>query len=569
MRNSLILAVLTAALLLPAPNIARGEDPDPPARPERETPTSEYDALWDEWAAVQSQRWSWWRKLEPIDGKFLCPGDPAWGDTFKSFRHKVLATAPSSRAARVDRVLFLATIDRELTSFIVSRAASADPRAYLAPPDPIEGIKEATSLIDAVDHFARLRIATGWARDGVTMLTAIEPEQREPMTQRVEKWQKTIDGVVAEWIAAHQPGERYTRVAANARAAITALGAHIASLPDAAEISAAVRKARYEHLLNRGHLVPFTADEMLAIGEKGFRDTIALLEQTAAKIDPSMTWEELDALCKQVHGGDGDNLVRFASDEIQRAITFIEKKDLFALSAAAKRISVKGHAAKSETLGYAWYNPMNGREGFRGVYNLAVPGDWMDEATRESRLRDMNLYFIECVTVHEAVPGHHLQFAVASEVRRNRIRSNAWTWFLAEGWGLYTEELMHEQGFYSDELVRLQQLRMRLWRCARVILDVKLELGLISKADAIAFLVEKVGLETLGATTEVTRYIEMPTQPSAYFIGYRQMMDLRETCLRVWRARGEEATLKRFHMAVLEQGNMAIPAIRLAILGGA
>src|SRR5690606_26546659 len=98
----------------------------------------------------------------------------------------------------------------------------------------------------------------------------------------------------------------------------------------------------------------------------------------------------------------------------------------------------------------------------------------------------------------------------------------------SEGWGLFTEEMMFEQGFLQGDDVRLTQLRNRLWRAARVILDVSLHTGRMTFEEAVDFLAERVRFERYAAELEVGMYTQRPTYVLGYLIGMQEIMNIRE-----------------------------------------
>ena len=114
------------------------------------------------------------------------------------------------------------------------------------------------------------------------------------------------------------------------------------------------------------------------------------------------------------------------------------------------------------------------------------------------RLRSHHSAWIPVIAVHEAYPGHHAQALKVNE-NPNLLRRVIRESIFSEGWGLFTEELMFELGFLQGDDVRLTQLRNRLWRAARVILDVSLHTGRMTFEEAVAFLVEKVRFEPYAA----------------------------------------------------------------------
>jgi uncharacterized protein (DUF885 family) len=123
---------------------------------------------------------------------------------------------------------------------------------------------------------------------------------------------------------------------------------------------------------------------------------------------------------------------------------------------------------------------------------------------------------------------------------------------MIEGWGLYTEQLMHDTGYYSQE-ARLGQLAARLFRALRVVLDMRLQSGDLTYEQAVASAVEVAHLAESTARSEVARYTMEPTQPFAYLVGCLELERLRaESQQRL----GEAFELRRFHDRVLSYGNM-------------
>ena len=169
---------------------------------------------------------------------------------------------------------------------------------------------------------------------------------------------------------------------------------------------------------------------------------------------------------------------------------------------------------------------------------------------------------IPVTTVHEGYPGHHLQISLANRVRSS-VRRQVWTPVMVEGWALYCEEMMGEQGFYADPRTRLLQLKDHLWRACRVVIDVGLHTEKLSFEEAVRMLVEVARLEPAGATGEVKRYTKTPTQPLSYAVGQREIRALRDE---VRAAEGGRFSLGRFHDRLLQYGSIPISLIRARLL---
>jgi hypothetical protein len=182
---------------------------------------------------------------------------------------------------------------------------------------------------------------------------------------------------------------------------------------------------------------------------------------------------------------------------------------------------------------------------------------------RKERLRSHHRAWIPIIAVHEAYPGHHVQALKANEnsrVLRRLVKES----IFGEGWGLYCEELMYEQGFLKGDDVRLTQLRNRLWRAARVIIDVGLHTGSMSFEEGVALLVDKVRFERYAAELEVGMYTRRPTMVLGYLIGMMEIADMRAAYERKY---GPPAAPKQFFDRLLRIGSLPPSLVRAELLG--
>ncbi|HVQ27191.1 MAG TPA: DUF885 domain-containing protein, partial [Planctomycetota bacterium] len=163
------------------------------------------------------------------------------------------------------------------------------------------------------------------------------------------------------------------------------------------------------------------------------------------------------------------------------------------------------------------------------------------------------------LALHEGYPGHHLQLTHANRAG-SRLRRIMHSDVLAEGWALYCEELMWEQGYFTaDPLTRLFQLRDLLFRACRVVLDAALHSGRMTPAQAVDYLVEQAMLDPTLAASEVSRYCTTPTQPMSYLVGKLQILELRSEAQQKLGARFQ---LHDFHAALLASGTIPPALVR-------
>ena len=163
------------------------------------------------------------------------------------------------------------------------------------------------------------------------------------------------------------------------------------------------------------------------------------------------------------------------------------------------------------------------------------------------------------VALHEAYPGHHLQMCHGN-LAPTRLRHIGTSDVFAEGWALYCEDLMWEQGFFtSDPLTRLFQLRNMVWRACRVVIDAGLHSGRMTWDEAVEMLVTEAMLERANAEAEVNRYCMTPTQPMSYLVGKLAITELRDEAKK---RMGSKFDLYEFHGALLASGTIPPALVR-------
>ena len=166
---------------------------------------------------------------------------------------------------------------------------------------------------------------------------------------------------------------------------------------------------------------------------------------------------------------------------------------------------------------------------------------------------------------HETYGGHHVQ-GVWQLHNPSRLRRAQGTSLFSEGWGLYNEQLFKETGFFPDPKIQLRQLQLRLWRNARVIYDVGMQTGRMTREEAIALMTDRVGFLKWAAESEVDSALDRPGYFIGYFMGMSEILKMREA----WReARGPAFTLKDFHDHLLQVGSMPPALVREALMHGA
>ena len=172
---------------------------------------------------------------------------------------------------------------------------------------------------------------------------------------------------------------------------------------------------------------------------------------------------------------------------------------------------------------------------------------------------------MEVLSVHEAVPGHHLQISLAMEMGEMPMfrRVSPYTAFV-EGWGLYSESLGYDLGLYKDPYSKFGQLTYDMWRAVRLVVDTGMHYYEWDRQKAIDFFLDNAGKSELDIINEIDRYIVMPGQALAYKIGQMKFLSLKQ------KARtelGEEFNIRDFHDTVLSQGALPLNELDSIIEG--
>ncbi|HEX5777176.1 MAG TPA: DUF885 family protein [Caulobacteraceae bacterium] len=190
---------------------------------------------------------------------------------------------------------------------------------------------------------------------------------------------------------------------------------------------------------------------------------------------------------------------------------------------------------------------------FPGSLKLGVAGGYM---VNTSKLDQRPLYELPALTLHEAVPGHHLQIALAQELEdAPAFRRDADVSAFVEGWGLYSEKLGVEMGIYRDPYERFGRLSYEMWRACRLVADTGIHWKGWTLDQARACFMENSALAPHNIETELARYVSWPGQALSYKTGEMKILALRA---KAERALGERFDIRRFHDAVLLAGPLPL-----------
>jgi uncharacterized protein (DUF885 family) len=213
--------------------------------------------------------------------------------------------------------------------------------------------------------------------------------------------------------------------------------------------------------------------------------------------------------------------------------------------------------------------PPSFAETMHGHFFVPFPPDGASEAEIGKRLESNAFSNMPTTSVHEAYPGHHWHLVMA-KLNPSQLRQVLQTSYFAEGWALYAERMMREQGFFADTRHKMYQYEATLFRAARIVADTSLHLGEMTHPEAVAYMLANSSLTEPTAQAEVTRYCSWPTQASSYLTGCLEIVRIRDAFLRKRGASlSDTGHLRDFHDAITSSGTLPIALAERAVLARA
>ncbi len=179
------------------------------------------------------------------------------------------------------------------------------------------------------------------------------------------------------------------------------------------------------------------------------------------------------------------------------------------------------------------------------------------------RMSDMPTYQMEALAFHEGIPGHHMQLAISQELQGipKFRRYGSYTAY-TEGWGLYSEFIPKEMGFYQDPYSDFGRLAMELWRACRLVVDTGIHSKQWSREKAIQYLADNTPNPQGDIEKAIERYIVLPSQATAYKIGMLKIQELRETAEQQL---GDNFDIREYHDLVLKNGPLPLTALETEV----
>ena len=201
----------------------------------------------------------------------------------------------------------------------------------------------------------------------------------------------------------------------------------------------------------------------------------------------------------------------------------------------------------------------------RGAYYMPPSGDGTDSGTYFVTIGDLTsvpLYTLEALSLHEGVPGHHLQSTLAQELDLPEFRRDLYHSAFGEGLGLYSERLGKEMGFYKDPYNDFGRLTYEAWRACRLIVDTGMHAFGWSRQQAVDFMLANTAASATDINKEIDRYITWPAQALSYKIGELKIRELRAMAEAEL---GSSFDIRRFHDIVVGNGSLPIAVLEDAV----
>lgn len=306
----------------------------------------------------------------------------------------------------------------------------------------------------------------------------------------------------------------------------------------------------YDRLVGLRAFDSLDASEILEIGEQQLALNKAARIDDARRIDPSVDEATVVDRIKSNHAKTFDEALAAYKDVMTRARTHIIERGI-ATMPPGEQISVLPTPEYLRTVipFAAYFEPPKFDAHPSGIY-IVTPSVRNDP----NAMREHNYASISNTSVHEAYPGHHMQLS-AAVAHPSVVRLLADAPEFVEGWGMYSEQMMREQGFDDGPEFLLAMHTDAIWRACRIILDVRMHRGELSVEQATEMLVKHTGFEHANAQAEVFRYTYTPTYQLSYLLGKVLLLQLRAD---EQHRLGERFSLKRFHDILMNNGSLPI-----------
>ena len=323
----------------------------------------------------------------------------------------------------------------------------------------------------------------------------------------------------------------------------------------------AIGEERYDGLLRHAEGLGYGARELRERGQAAYDEIAADMRERTRALRGHDDWR---ALLEEINGdapGSPEEMLADYQAVTVRARDFCVERGLVTVPHGEDCAVVPSAPFTRGMLAVAHYiapPPFSGRN--VGHFFVPYPPEGATPEQVRQRLATNSRSGLVSITVHESYPGHHWHFSWVAANAVRPLRALFGSTYFVEGWGLYSEDLMREQGFFETPEQELCQRDMRLFRAARIVVDTSLHLGEMSVEEAVDFMSTKASLSPETARAEVLRYCAWPTQAASYLTGALEIARMRER----WLGEGR-GDLRSFHDAATGSGRLPIALVERAV----
>ena len=315
----------------------------------------------------------------------------------------------------------------------------------------------------------------------------------------------------------------------------------------------AVGAEHYNLLLRKKHFLAHDDRSLLALGEALFEKTKKELAELAEELAPGKDIEEVARRIQEHHPAI-DEVLAVYQKAMEAARDFVREKKLASFPPKEELHVVYTPEFRRHEIPFAAYLSPSPKDPNQVGYYYVTP------VSDDDLLREHNWVGLENTSVHESYPGHHLQFSVANSITAAstlpRLMNESSVFY--EGWALYCEQLMQEQGFLKSKEHRFVMLKDRLWRALRIIIDVKTQTGEMTYDLAADLMVRELHFPRAQARGDLNWYSQSPSVPMGYALGWSIINRLRE---QERKRLGDKFTLREFHDKLLSAGSISLPLV--------
>ena len=326
--------------------------------------------------------------------------------------------------------------------------------------------------------------------------------------------------------------------------------------------SFAVGEERYSRLLRDRELLGFDATGLRALGEAQVTE---LAEEMTAVAEKSFATTDFRAVLDRLaedRPDDPDAMRAGYELATAEARAFLVERELVTFPEGERCDVLPSPVFQRPVLAVAsYFSPPAFGDDLTGIFNVPYPPEGTTEEQLAQRLADNNFATMPTVSVHEVYPGHHWHFT-RLQIDAAPLRRVLTTSYFVEGWALYVERMMLEEGFFTNPGHVLAHLDARLFRAARIVVDTGLHCFGMPFGEAVDYMRSVAGLTEAVATDEVTRYTAWPTQAASYLTGSLEIERIR----RRWFDE-DRGSLRAFHDRIAGTGGLPIALAERATLG--